>query len=127
MWLEKAREDAEYKLRRWWSKARIEYCLTKYEYEKYVDETVRYHIERTILYENGLVQNLKRWRKALSECMDIIKDVEWTVRDEFKRKYLEYDDYNDPPMEKIQPPRYLKLGSHSVLFLSKQIVSDLVT
>jgi hypothetical protein len=61
-------------------------------YERVVEDTIWYHLERTKIYKEGLVCDLKEWRKARSECNSIMAEHERTIRREFKEKYLEKDD-----------------------------------
>jgi hypothetical protein len=100
-YLERAREDVEYKLRKWWSRAKFEFGKYSNYYELYVEETLWYHLERNIIYDNGLVCDLKRWRNAKTRCMNILKDIERAIREELKEKYFEKDDFDDPPVQRI--------------------------
>jgi hypothetical protein len=53
--LDRARSQVECKLEKWWSLAKFRHDKYSDYYEKTVEETIWYHLERTYIYENGLV------------------------------------------------------------------------
>jgi hypothetical protein len=85
-YLERARVEVEEKIKRWWSKEKTRWNKYDNIYEKTVEETIWYHMERTVIYEKGWVCDFKRWRKARSECMSLIIRIEREIRCEFKEK-----------------------------------------
>jgi hypothetical protein len=98
--IENARDAVEYKLKKWWSGAKHIYYY-KGRYEQNVEDAIWYHLERACIYEKGLVCDLKEWRRARDECNSIMSEIERMIRKEFKEIYLEKDDDNDPPVQRI--------------------------
>jgi hypothetical protein len=101
-------------------------CNKDQYYKSVKDCTIRFQLERTILWERGYIYNLGKWRKVASECRGILYDIKRMIEEEFALKYYEKHDWNDPPIPEFRKVQFLKLGNLSVSRISNLIVLDLV-
>jgi hypothetical protein len=75
-WTDWAKEEVELRIKRWWSVEKFRWDKYASFYDRVVEDIAWYHLERTKIYENGLVFDLKEWRKARSECSSLISNIE---------------------------------------------------
>jgi hypothetical protein len=91
-----------------------------------VDDFTRIELERTTLYEEGLVCDLKRWRNSIDKCEGIIRDIRLSIENDLKNKFFEKDDFNDPPIPNSRRTLFLKHRNSLVLLRLMLIVLVLV-
>jgi hypothetical protein len=95
-----AKRQVEGKLRKWWSK--VEECHNNDDYyDETVDKMIGYHLEKTTLYYRGYVCSLKKWGKAREECLNLLYAIKCDLENEFRDKFYESHDGNDPPIPRI--------------------------
>jgi hypothetical protein len=95
--LMKAQVEVKKKLRKWQSHEKLReddpYYLEEF------DDAIWYHLERTEMYYDCRVINLKKWRKARENCHKIIRDIKAELESKRKTRYHEVKD--DPQIPKV--------------------------